>query len=138
MIQNIKGKRVPLFFRQTEFLSPFFFLISFPLFLYTERLKLITNYTCIVMLIYLILCSKEFKNHLVFSPPRPMIAGKQSQSRSGNARIIGEKKGRRWGKKEKKNLMDACTHDRDRASSARETGGAIRYPGNRCPGPVVA
>lgn len=85
MIQNIKGKRVPLFFRQTEFLSPFFFLISFPLFLYTERLKLITNYTMhryADLLNPLLL--QEFKNHLIFSPPPPMIAGKQPQSRSGN------------------------------------------------------
>lgn len=77
------------------------------------------------MLIYLTLCSKEFKNHLIFSPPRPMIAGKQPQSRSGNEAKRAyhrRKKGRRWGKKEK-NLMDACTHDRDRASSARERRG---------------
>lgn len=159
MIQNIKGKRVPLFFRQTEFLSLFLFLIFFSFFLFRVFKINHKRYTWIVKVIYLILCSKIFKNHrkqlyqrtvhksfqkIMFLPSpcndRPKTAAK---SRSGNEPkiVIDEKKGGEIekGKKEKKNLMDACTHDRGRASSAREgEGTTIRYPGNRCPGPVVA
>lgn len=141
MIQNIKGKRVPLFFRQTEFLSPFLFPIFFSFFFLYRVFKINHKcYTWIVKLIYLILCSKIFKNYrkqlyqrtvhksfqkIMFLPSpcndRPKTAAK---SRSGNEPkiIIDEKKGGEIekGKKEKKNLMDACTHDRGRASSARE------------------
>lgn len=131
----------------------------FPFFLYRVFKINHKRYTWIVKVIYLILCSKIFKNYrkqlyqrtvhksfqkIMFLPSpcndRPKTAAK---SRSGNEPkiVIDEKKGGEIekGKKEKKNLMDACTHDRGRASSAREgEGTTIRYPGNRCPGPVVA
>lgn len=155
-----KGKGYHCFFDRLNFFLSSFFSFSFPFFCLYRVFKINhKRYTWIVKVIYLILCSKIFKNYrkqlyqrtvhksfqkIMFLPSpcndRPKTAAK---SRSGNEPkiVIDEKKGGEIEKrkKEKKNLMDACTHDRGRASSAREgEGTTIRYPGNRCPGPVVA